>query len=123
MRADRQADQGRSARGTAVGPVFDRGRPGAGAAFEGVVSAPQSDAVADQPSSCPAWKSRGAWFTLMAVVLVALLADLGSKTVAFRTLGPQPALTDGVDSAILSLRFGEAFRAAGEVRRHVEALS
>lgn len=86
------------------------------------MSAARPSEPMDAASPVPAWRSRGAWVTLVAVVLLGLVADLGSKTIAFRTLGPQPALTDAVDGALLGLRFGEAFRAAHAIRKQVAAL-
>lgn len=41
-----------------------------------------------------AWRSRTAWAVLLAVVVLGLLADLGSKTIAFRTVAGQPVVVD-----------------------------
>lgn len=67
----------------------------------------------------PAWKSRRAWIVLLVVTVFGVASDLATKTIAFRTVGPQPALSDAVDRALLSGRFGDAARAAKDFRERV----
>lgn len=76
----------------------------------------------DVQSAGPAWKSRTAWVMLLGVVCIGLVVDLGSKTVAFRTIGPTPAMTDAVDGALLRFRFAEAWREAAAIRSRVHAM-
>ena len=42
----------------------------------------------------PAWRSSKAWAVLVSVVVLGLVADLGSKWWAFRSLGPAPVVVD-----------------------------
>ncbi|MEY4841392.1 MAG: hypothetical protein RJA12_116, partial [Planctomycetota bacterium] len=57
---------------------------GVGAADRGALAATASLA------SQPAWRSRSAWFTLLAVTILGLSIDLGSKAWAFRTVAGEP---------------------------------
>lgn len=72
-----------------MGPVFHRGRARAGAPLPHVVSG-----LLDQPGAhrATAWKSRRAWALLVVVAILALAADLVSKDVAFRSIGPRPVV-------------------------------
>lgn len=49
-----------------------------------------TSAVNPSPASKPAWRSRGAWCTLLAVTILGLAIDLGSKAWAFRTVAGEP---------------------------------
>ncbi len=67
-----------------------------------------------------AWRSRRAWIVLVAVTLLGVAADMASKTIAFATIGPNPAPSHAVDHALLNVRPREAMRAAAEFRERVQ---
>lgn len=80
-----------------MGPVFDRGREGTGASQQLLVTQtpPHRDPGPSGPNAAArvgpgAITSPRAWLVLLAVVIVGLATDLGSKAVAFRNIADGP---------------------------------
>lgn len=75
-----------------MGAAFDRSRTGTGASRVPLVSETPTNPAQNVPAQAemPAWRSRRAWIVLILAVVLSVVADLGSKELAFRHVAGSP---------------------------------